>query len=196
MSNVLRGKTIVVDPGHGGGDPGAVGKSGLMEKEVTLAISTELRNLLEAGQANVVMTRTDDRDVHSKQASDIQELQARVNIANNARADVFVSVHIDSFSDTTASGTTTYFYPKSKRDELFAAQIQQSMVNQLGLVNRGFHEKNFYVLRHTAIPAILAEVAFISNPAEEKLLQRTDFVKKAAYGIFSGINGFFRVLGN
>jgi N-acetylmuramoyl-L-alanine amidase len=196
MTDGLRGKTIVVDPGHGGSDPGAVGKSGFTEKEVTLAISTELQKLLEASQAKVVMTRTTDRDVHSKQASDVQELQSRVNIANSARADVFVSIHIDSFTDATASGTTTYFYSKSKRDALLASQIQQSMVNQLGLLNRGFHENNFYVLKHTTIPAVLAEVAFISNPTEENLLQRTDFVKKAAYGIFSGIKGYFRVLGN
>jgi N-acetylmuramoyl-L-alanine amidase len=195
VNNVLQGKTIVIDPGHGGSDSGAVGKSGLAEKDVTLAISTELRKLLEDKKASVILTRTSDLDVYSTQASDAQELQSRVNIANKARADVFVSVHIDSFADSSAKGTTTYFASQSPRGELLASQIQQSLVDQLGLLDRGFRESNFYVLKHATMPAVLAEVAFISNPTEEAMLQRSDFIKKAAYGIFTGLTRFFSTVG-
>ncbi len=191
VKNVLKGKTIVIDPGHGGSDPGAIGKSGLAEKTVTLAISTELRKLLEEKQAKVILTRNNDRDVHSRHASDVQELQSRINIANKARADVFVSVHIDSFIDSTAKGTTSYFAPQSMRGELLAMHIQQSLVDQLGLPDRGFRDNDFYVLKHAAVPAVLAEIAFISNPFEEEKLHQPDFIKKAAYGIFTGITRFF-----
>jgi N-acetylmuramoyl-L-alanine amidase len=193
VKNVLKGKTIVIDPGHGGSDPGAIGKSGLAEKDVTLAISTELRKLLEAKNAVVILTRTTDRDVHSRQASDAQELQSRVNIANKASADVFVSVHIDSFVDSTAKGTTTYFAPQSVRGELLASKMQQSLVEQINLPDRGFRENNFYVLKHATMPAVLAEVAFISNPSEEAKLQQPDFIKKAAYGLFTGLTRFFSI---
>lgn len=191
VKNVLKGKTIVIDPGHGGSDPGAIGKSGLTEKAVTLAISTELRKILEEKQANVILTRNSDRDVHSRQASDVQELQSRVNVAKRARADVFVSVHIDSFVDSNANGTTTYFTPQSSQSKLLAMQIQQSLVDQLGLLDRGFRHNDFYVLKHSAMPAVLAEVAFISNPSEETKLRQPDFIKKAAYGIYNGITRFF-----
>jgi N-acetylmuramoyl-L-alanine amidase len=195
VKNVLKGKTIVVDPGHGGSDPGAIGKSGLAEKDVTLAISTELRRLLEEKKADVILTRTTDRDVHSRQASDVQELQARVNVANKARADVFVSVHIDSYVDSTAKGTTTYFAPQSARGELLASKLQQSLVEQISLLDRGSRENNFYVLKHAAMPAVLAEIAFISNPSEEAKLRQPDFIKKAAYGIFTGLTRFFSIVG-
>lgn len=191
--SVLRGKTIVVDPGHGGSDPGSIGSSGLAEKEVTLAISLELGKLLRGKNAEAVLTRTNDRDVANYQISDAQELQARVNVANKLRADLFVSVHVDSFSDKSARGTTTYFYPKTKHDERVAVLIQQSMVEQLGLLDRGTKENNFYVLKHSKMPAVLAEVAFISNPVEETLLNRSDFIQKAAYGIYTGIMKFFEL---
>lgn len=187
----LKGKKIVVDPGHGGSDPGAIGKSGLAEKDVTLAISVELQKLLQEQKAKVMLTRNSDRDVHSEHASDVQELQSRVDVANKVGADLFVSVHIDSFADRTARGTTTYFLPKSDRDALLAAKVQKALVSQIGLFNRGIHENNFYVLNHTTMPAVLIEVGFISNAAEEALLQRPDYIKSVAYGIYSGIVSFF-----
>lgn len=181
----------MIDPGHGGSDPGAIGKSGLAEKTVTLAIGSELKKLLSDAKAKVIMTRNGDQDVHSPQASDAQELQARVDVANHARADLFISIHIDSFSDPAARGTSTYFWPKSLKDKLLAAEVQRSLIGQLGLPDRGWRENDFYVLKHTAMPAILAEVAFISNPSEEAKLRQNDFIKKAAQGIYSGIVRFY-----
>ena len=193
INSILNGKRITVDPGHGGSDPGAVGKSGLMEKAVTLAISSELQKLLTSAGAKVVMTRSGDYDVHSAGASDVEELQARVNVARKAKADMFISIHVDSFSDPSAGGTSTYYYPKSPQDQLLAAEVQKGLVGQLGLYNRGWRENDFYVLKYTNVPSILVEAAFISNPTEEAKLRQADFVKKAAQGIYSGIVRYYSV---
>jgi len=185
----LKGKVIVVDPGHGGSDAGAIGPSNVLEKNVTLAIARDLRQLLADGGATVIMTRISDRDVSNGEVSDIEELQARVDIANQANADLFISIHADA-CDEIGSGTTTYFYPGGNDDDL-APLIQDSMVNQLKLYDRGSQPGDFYVLKNTNMPAILTEAAFLSNPKEEKLLANRDFDKKVATGIYNGIKKYF-----
>lgn len=108
----LKGKVIVVDPGYGGSDTGAIGPDNTAEKSVTLTIARDLRKLLSDGGATVIMTRTSDRDVAYDGALDFQELQARVDIANQANADLFISIHADASAET-VNGTATYFYPGS-----------------------------------------------------------------------------------
>lgn len=184
----LQGKLIVIDPGHGGSDTGAIGPHNVMEKNVTLAISKELRSLLTNGGATVIMTRTADKDVAYAGADDKEELAARVAIANKANADLFVSIHADSFSDL-AGGTTTYSYD-SKADSI-APLVQANLVAQLKLYDRGVQQSDFYVLKNTNMPAILTEAAFISNPKEEKLLTNSSFGKKVAAGIYNGIKQYF-----
>lgn len=186
----LKGQVIVIDPGHGGSDTGAIGPKRLSEKEVTLKIALELRRLLTARGATVVLTRTDDRDVSYPGAPDKSELMARVNIANHLDADLFVSIHADAFISGDAQGTTTYFYGKTDADYRFAQSIQASLVNQTGLLNRGSLENDFFVLKRTAMPAVLAEVAFISNPQEEKLLQSALFCRRIAQGLYDGIANY------
>lgn len=187
----LKGKIITLDPGHGGSDSGAVGPRRTMEKNVTLAISQEVRGLLENSGAKVIMTRTGDRDVYGPNATAAQELQARVDVAARARADLFVSIHIDAFSNPQANGTSTYYYPKTTGDIRLARFIQDEMVEQMGLADRGKIPGRLYVLRKSAMPAALAEVAFISNPNEERLLNDTNYIKKAALGIYNGIAKYF-----
>ncbi|GMA97338.1 N-acetylmuramoyl-L-alanine amidase [Pelosinus sp. IPA-1] len=186
-NSTLKGKVIVVDPGHGGSDTGAIGPNHVAEKNVTLAIARDLGKLLSDGGAKVILTRTSDKDVANEGTSDIDELQARVAIANQASADLFVSIHADA-SDEPVSGTATYFYGNS---DTFASLVQDSMVSQLKLSDRGYQPNDFYVLKNTTMPAILTEVAFISNPQEEKLLSNPTFDKKAALGIYNGIKKYF-----
>ncbi|MCX7780040.1 MAG: N-acetylmuramoyl-L-alanine amidase [Negativicutes bacterium] len=183
----VRGKKIVLDPGHGGFDTGAVRRSGLKEKEVTLAISTELKLLLEAQGAEVILTRDNDRGVAEKYVSARGELQARADTANRAGADLFISIHADAFEDRSVGGTTTYYFAKSGKDAWLAAAIQRNLTASLQLKDRGYLVNDFYVLKHTSMPAALVEVAFISNPAEESLLKSKAFIQKAAQGIFRGI---------
>lgn len=191
----LKGKLIVLDPGHGGCDPGAIGPTGITEKSVTLKISLETKKLLEASGAKVIMTRTADVEVSPKgeNASDIEELQARCDIANKAKADAFICLHMDSFSSREARGTTGYYYVKGTADSRrLASLIQSSVVRQLNTHSRGAKSCNFYVVRKTNMPATLVEIAFLSNPSEEKLLASSAGIKKAAQGVADGIAEFFK----
>ena len=190
----LSGKIIVIDPGHGGNDAGAIGPTGVMEKNVTLKVALELRKLLEAEGAEVIMTRETDRTVSEKgaKASDIEELGARCDVANRAGAHIFLSIHADSFTRPEARGTTGYYYSKgSGAGQKLADCIRRNLVEQLGTPSRGTQPCNFYVVKHTDMPATLIELGFISNKDEEKLLDSKEGVKKAAQGIFDGIEDYF-----
>ena len=191
----LSGKKIVIDPGHGGNDAGAIGPTGVMEKTVTLNVARELRKLLEAEGAQVIMTREGDTTVSAKgaKASDIEELGARCEVANRIGADIFISIHADSFTRPEARGTTGYYYSKSTsgRGQKLADCIRRNLVEQLGTPSRGTQPCNFYVVKHTDMPATLIELGFISNKDEEKLLASDEGVKKAAQGILDGIEDYF-----
>ncbi|XOQ25874.1 MAG: Putative N-acetylmuramoyl-L-alanine amidase [Mitsuokella multacida] len=192
--NGVKGKKITIDAGHGGNDSGAIGPTGVMEKTVTLRIANELRRLLVAEGATVYMTRTTDTEVSPKgaNASDIEELQARCDVANNTKSDIFLSIHMDSFSSGAAKGTTGYYYSLgSKRSRDLADKVRQGVIDQIGTQSRGTQSCNFYVVKHTDMPATLVEVAFISNPQEEQLLNSEDGIKKAAQGIADGIADYF-----
>ena len=190
----LKGRKITIDAGHGGNDSGAIGPTGIMEKTVTLRIANEVRRLLMAEGATVYMTRDTDTEVSPKgaNASDIEELQARCDVANQNASDVFVSIHMDSFSSGAAKGTTGYYYSLgSQKSRDLADKVRSGVIDQIGTQSRGTQSCNFYVVKHTDMPATLVEVAFISNPMEEQLLDSEDGIKKAAQGIVDGIADFF-----
>lgn len=187
----LKGKTIAIDPGHGGSDSGAIGANGATEKEITLSIGLELKKILEDAGAKAVMTRTADVDVARPNASAKEELQARVDVANKAKADVFVSIHMDAFVNQQAKGTSTYIYQKTNGDERLGKFVREGLLEQLGTNDRSTRDCNFYVVKYTTMPATLAEIAFISNPQEEKLLKSSAGVKKAAMGIYRGLDRYF-----
>ena len=190
----VAGKTIVIDPGHGGEDSGAIGPTGVTEKSITLRIAKEVQRLLTASGAKVVMTRSIDTEVSPKHrdATDIDELQARCDVANKAKADIFLSIHMDSFTSGDARGTTGYYYSKgTAAGRRLAAAIEAAVVSRLRTDDRGTKSCNFYVVKHTDMPATLVEVAFVSNPAEEKLMNSNAGIQKAAQGIADGIADFF-----
>ena len=190
----LKGRVIVIDPGHGGSDSGAIGPTGVMEKSVTLRVSNEVKRLLVKEGATVYMTRNADIEVSKKRAkaTDIEELQARCDVANQKNADIFISVHMDSFTNDAAKGTTGYYYSLgNKRSRILADKIRAGVIDQLGTQSRGTQSCNFYVVKHTDMPATLVEVAFISNETEEKLMDSEEGIRKAAQGIADGIADYF-----
>ena len=189
----VTGRTIVLDPGHGGSDSGAVGPSGVQEKDVTLAISQKVRAILQASGARVVMTRTDDSDVYGAYATDRQELQARVNVgAYTPGMRIFLSIHAYSFSSPSAHGTETFYYPRSDQDARLAQSLQDAMIAVNGLRDRGISEANFYVVKHSTVPSALIELAFISNYQEEQLLASPDFQNTMALAICQGLGNYFK----
>ncbi|MBD5606606.1 MAG: N-acetylmuramoyl-L-alanine amidase, partial [Candidatus Eremiobacteraeota bacterium] len=180
-------RLIVIDPGHGGSDPGSQ-HNGLTEKDLTLDISKRLRALLVARGWLVKMTRDTDVDVFGANASDRDELQARCDVANAAGARLFISVHINSFTSSGLNGTTTYYYKSDSYG--LADAVHARLASALPTADDGIRKENFYVIHHTTAPAILVETAFLSNPSDAKLLKSDAFLQKVATSIASGVGDY------
>ena len=193
----LKGRIICLDPGHGGTDVGAIGKRGgkeIYEKDITLSIALPLRDMLTAAGAKVVMTRTTDKDVYGAWADAIPELQARCDVANKAKADVFISIHIDSFSNGSVDGTTTYYYGKTGKDLLLAQMMHQSILSNLAIPDRGVKSNDFYVNVNTKMPSVLMEMGFISNSHRLQMLTSTWGPKSIAKSFYTGLLNYFAAI--
>ena len=188
----VAGHTVVLDAGHGGSDTGAVGPSGVTEASVTLAVTQDLRDILQNSGAHVVMTRDRDVDVYGPNASAHDELQARVDVgARVPAAEVFLSIHCNAFSNPGAHGMETYYYPGSSAGARFATILNEELEKAGGLFNRGVKTANFYVIKHSSMPATLAELAFITNAREEQLLNNAQYQMKLAEAIARAIGRYF-----
>ncbi|MDI3481541.1 MAG: N-acetylmuramoyl-L-alanine amidase [Tepidanaerobacteraceae bacterium] len=176
----LQNKVIVVDPGHGGSDPGAC-CGNVQEKDLNLDIGLKVKDLLEQRGAKVLMTRDKDISVN---------LYTRAGMANEINADLFISIHINAGENASASGTETLYYPDPEKKAL-AQAIQKSLVKAIGLADRGIVERpGLVVTRETRMPSALVEVGFITNNNDRALLLREDFRQKAAEGIVNGIMNY------
>lgn len=191
-SAAVQGHAVVIDPGHGGSDTGAIGFSGVCEKDVALAVALRTEKLLRAAGAQVIMTRTEDTDVSYAGDSAVHELQARVDVGrNHPEAELFLSIHCNSFTNPDAHGMETYYYPKTDADERFATLLNEELAAAGGLYNRGVKYANFYVMRHSPMPASLVELGFLSNPQEEALLGGAEYQETMAQAIFRAIVRYF-----
>lgn len=171
-------KKIIIDAGHGGSDPGAVGPIGLYESHVAWKLTCMVADILMKYDIEIIFTRVGDTKV---------SLDKRVQIANESKADFFISIHINSAANPTATGTETYAYAKGVEGDRLAHSIQQNLVESIGLADRGVKYNSMQVVRDTTMTAVLVEVAFINNPAEEELLRTDEFLERAAVGIAKGI---------
>lgn len=190
-SGGLDGKIITLDAGHGGSDPGAIGSDGTKEKNITLPITKMLKEILEDKGAKVYMTRTTDVDVFGPNASDAEELQARVNVGEKYNSDMFVSLHINSSVNKNVGGFSTYYYPKTDNDLRLAQNIQNKLAANFGVDDLGVRQANFYVIKRISMPAVLVEMCFISNEKELTLMKGQWFQKKTARLIAEGIERYF-----
>jgi len=179
---------IIIDPGHGGKDPGAIGPSGLKEKDVTLDIALYMKGLLESRGYQVVLTRMTDNGVASNAKNAREELEARVVFINNNEKAILVSIHCNSANSSIPEGIEIFYY--RDEDKAFAESVCNSLSDSTGRYNRGVKKGNFFILKNINIPAILVEALFISNPIEEKFLMDPLFRRKIAGGIVSGIIAF------
>ncbi|MBD1381241.1 SH3 domain-containing protein [Metabacillus arenae] len=178
----LINKTIVIDPGHGGRDSGAIGAGGSLEKSLTLSTSKLLSDKLKASGANVFMTRTNDTYI---------SLQSRVSTSHYRNADAFISVHFDSLFDRSVRGTTSYYYNSSK-DKALAQNVQKEMIKQTGMVNRGARFGDYLVIRENKQPSTLLELGFISNSVEEVTVSTNQYQEKVSQGIYYGLAQYFK----
>ena len=161
-------------------------------KKTALKITKKVQELLKKKGAKVSMTRTGDTDVYGPNASDSQELQARVDVAEDNDADAFISIHINSSTNKSVGGFSSYYYPKTNNDARLAQAVQDRLVKNFGLDDLGIRKANFYVNKRCSMPSTLLELAFISNPKEEKLMNSNWYINKLAKSIADGIEDYFK----
>lgn len=171
---------VVVDPGHGGPDPGAVGIGGIYEKDIVLDISLQVASLLENQGIQAILTRQTDMDLG---------LQPRVDLANRARANLFVSIHANaiSMSRPEVNGIETYHVAGSREGQRLAEHIQRQLLASTGMRDRGVKRARFYVLVRTAMPAVLVEVGFVTGQEDALRLSDPATRTQMAQAIVQGI---------
>lgn len=190
----LAGKKIAIDPGHGGPNPGAIAVDGSYESHNVLAISLILRDLLQSAGAEVVMTRTTDVEPKSPFDPQAGQLKARTDIVNASGAGLFISVHNNAYPQNSAvSGVMTF----SRRDCSTSMRLSRLVLDELvratGFTNKGAETAGFYVLRNTKVPAVLAEIGFLTNRSDAAVLKTPAMRQKAAQGIYQGILRYYGV---
>jgi N-acetylmuramoyl-L-alanine amidase len=219
-SGSTRLRVVALDPGHGGAEIGAEGKGGLVEKDLVLAVARQLRTYLQDRLGlRVILTRDGDRNL---------ALDERTAIANNNKADLFISIHADASPSREARGSSVYFLSYSEGEQVasaaatrsaaasggaggldfilwdmaqashlsqssrFAEIVQEELLSATGseTANRGIKQNTFRVLKGATMPAVLVEIGFISNPAEEELLETTSYRERVAEALYRGVVRF------
>jgi N-acetylmuramoyl-L-alanine amidase len=178
----LKGKVIAVNAGHGGRDPGYIGRSGIFEKALNLNIALKLKQFLENAGAKVVMVRTRDKDIKDR---DI------VRTVNRSKADMFVDVHLNAFTSPIIRGCETFYYtPQSRK---FAQTMQKYLYRTIRTKDKGVRKERYYTVHHAKIPAVLVESAYLTNPNEEKLILTSKFRDLIAQGMCKGITEYVKI---
>ncbi|WP_375200092.1 N-acetylmuramoyl-L-alanine amidase [Lysinibacillus sp. RS11] len=183
--NALKDRIIIIDPGHGGKDPGTVVGSN-SEKAITLKVGTLVKQKLEAAGAKVLMTRTGDT---------YPSLQDRVDFTNANYGEVFVSIHVNSAANTSAQGTETYYAISTgdmhQEDVDLATFVNNQIVNNLKMKNRGVKEQQYYVIRNMAIPSILVELGFLTNNEDNAKMTDDQYAELFAESVYKGISEYY-----
>lgn len=187
-SKILKNKTIVIDPGHGGSNPGAT-KYGMRESDNNLSVGIKLKKVLEDHGAKVVMTRETDKTVAAEGLELKQELQARVDLVDTNNADIFISLHTNANENANVHGAMTFYHNDISKK--LADDIQKSLIKFTEATNKGTEKENFYVLRNNKVPAILIEMGFITNKIEADKLNSDVYRNEIVDGIYGGIINYF-----
>lgn len=193
----LAGKVILLDPGHGGPDGGAVGPEGIVEKDIALNISQFLRDYLQEAGALVVMTREEDTDLASPEEKrlrkrKVEDLMRRVHLIQQKKVDAFISIHLNAVPSPRWSGAQTFYSPIREENKLLATSIQNELIRQLGNTNRLAKQKgDIYILKQSKVPTVLVEVGFLSNPEEARLMATKEYQQKVAASIYTGILRYY-----
>ncbi|MGE8033932.1 N-acetylmuramoyl-L-alanine amidase family protein [Lysinibacillus sp. NPDC093692] len=185
----LSGKKNVIDPEHGGRDRGTTGKLlGTIEKDLNLKVAQNIKKEIEGRtDAKVILTREEDTSL-LPETDQKEELQARVKVANDHSADLYISIHHDAFEDTNVKGITTHFGVNKRKDKQLAKIIQRSIFSKkIDTRDRGVQGSDFLVLRENSSPAILIELGFTSNEDDERRMNSAEFQAKTQQGIADGI---------
>ncbi len=187
---------IVIDPGHGGFDPGKVGINDALEKEINLSISFKLKMALEKEGYEIVLTRTTDTGLNtatdkSKKSADMRN---RVKVINDTKPLLAISIHQNSYPSESVKGAQVFYYKASEEGKKLAEIIQESMKRLLDSNNKRVAKdnSNYYMLTHTQCPTVIVECGFLSNQQEARMLLDEDYQEKVAMAITNGVKDYVK----
>lgn len=184
-------ETIVIDPGHGGRDPGKVGINDILEKDINLKVALKLKTLLEQNDYNVVLTRSDDSGLYSEGDSNkkVADMKKRVEIINSSNAVLAISIHQNSFTMEEIRGAQVFYYSSSGAGKEYANILQEQLKKTLNDGNKRQAKGNdaYYMLKKAQVPIVIIEGGYLSNNKEAQLLNTEEYQEKMAWAIHLGI---------
>lgn len=189
---------VMLDPGHGGYDPGTITSQGVYEKEINLQIAQKVKEMLGPSGVEVFLTREEDIDyvpdgVRGKTIKKQIDLNRRIELAKEAKADVFVSLHVNATASGQQSGAETFYHYRSEPGKNLAELIQQELIKIPGMNRRIAKPGDFYVIKNTSMPAVIVEVGYLSSPKERKKLQQSWYQEQLSRAIAKGIANNFEI---
>lgn len=189
---------IVIDAGHGGRDDGCKGVAGTKESEINLKIAKTLKVYLETLDIKVVLTRSDGNGLYDSNATNYKasDMAKRVEIIKQAHANMVISIHCNSYSDSTQCGAQAFFQEDDEVSQKFAESVQSQLNKQLENARDFANKGDYYLLKESPATAVLVECGYLSNAEEEKLLNSTSHQNKIAYAIMCGVVEYFNLCGN
>lgn len=184
-------RVVVIDAGHGAADGGKVGVNDVLEKDINLAIALKVKALLEQQDVTVIMTREDDQGTYPNTGSNrkMRDMKKRVELINEERPALAVSIHQNAFSDQSVSGAQTFYYQGSEEGQFAAEIMQAQLIKTLQPKKERVAKSNdsYYLLKHTNYPIVIVECGFLTNPEEAELLCDTEYQEQTAWAIHLGI---------
>ncbi len=189
----LSGKVIVLDPGHGGPDGGAVGKDDTLEKDIALNVSKQLQRYLQQAGALVYLTRETDQDLASEDTKGLsrrksEDIRNRLEFIESKDADFFLTIHLNALPSERWRGAQTFYYPAFDENRHLARMVQAEIRRNLENTNReALQIDGIYLLKHSETPGALVEIGFLSNVEERELLKSEEYQEQMAASIYQGI---------
>lgn len=191
----IKGCSVAIDPGHGGIDPGKVGVNDELEKDINLEIALKLKKILEGSGIKVTMTRESDMALSSPDAGNkkVSDMKNRMAIVEKSKADIMVSIHQNSYTSSSVKGAQVFYYSRSEKGKALSEIIQQNIRENVDKTNSRAAKANdnYYILLHSACPAVIVECGFLSNHEEAAKLSDEDYQHDMAQAIAEGIKAYF-----
>lgn len=182
--------TIIIDPGHGGKDPGKVGTTGSLEKDINLKIALYLKEILENQDMKVILTRETDTDLSTTTSHrKISDMKERLSLIQESNADLMVSIHQNSYTSPEVYGAQCFYHTDSTEGEQLASIIQNQIITSTKQTKIRNIKSNddYYLLKHSPLPTVIVECGFLSNPKEEQQLLTDEYQRNMAWAIHLGI---------
>ncbi|HVJ48340.1 N-acetylmuramoyl-L-alanine amidase [Desulfitobacterium sp.] len=186
-------QTILIDAGHGGVDPGAVGKNNTLEKDITLAVSKRLKVLVQQAGGKAIMVREEDVDLGTAQGllkRKREDLAQRIQLANDMQADVYLSIHANSFPNEKLTGAQVFYYANSAEGKLLAQCIQEQLNSLTGGKRVAKGNQELFILKKANRAAVTIELGFMSNAGEEQKLNDSNYQQQLAVAVYQGLANY------